>query len=131
MGKARPQASVVLDAGALIAFERGDPRMRPLVREALKDGARLVIPAGVLAQVWRGSARQAPLRALVKGPATSVPALDQVLAEAAGVLCGRAGTSDVIDASVVLIARRERAAVVTSDVDDLRHLDPALPLEPI
>jgi hypothetical protein len=131
VGKARPQASVVLDAGALIAFERGDPRMRALVREALKDGARLVIPAGVLGQVWRGSARQAPLRALVKGPTTSVPALDQVLAEAAGVLCGRAGTSDVIDASVVLIARRERAVVVTSDVDDLRHLDPALALERI
>jgi predicted nucleic acid-binding protein len=131
VGKARPQASIVLDAGALIAFERGDARMRALVREALKDGARLVIPAGVLAQVWRGSARQAPLRALVKGPTTSVPALDEVLAEAAGVLCGRAGTSDVIDASVVLLARRERAAVVTSDVDDLRHLDPALALERI
>jgi len=60
-----------------------------------------------------------------------VPALDQILAEAAGALCGRAGTSDVIDASVVLTARRERARVVTSDVDDLRHLDPDLPLERI
>jgi hypothetical protein len=77
------------------------------------------------------SARQAPLRALVKGPTTSIPFLDQPLAEAAGVLCGRTGTSDVIDASVVLVARRERAVVVTSDVDDLRRLDPALPLERI
>lgn len=130
MGKARHQA-VVLDAGALIAFERGDARMRALVREALKTGVRLVIPAGVLGQVWRGAARQAPLRALVKGPTTIVPALDQVLAEAAGVLCGRAGTSDVIDASVVLIARRERAIVVTSDEGDLRRLDPRLPMERI
>jgi rRNA-processing protein FCF1 len=130
MGKARPQA-VVLDKGALIAFERGDARIRALVREALKTGARLVIPAGVLGQVWRGAARQAPLRALVKGPTTVVPTLDQVLAEAAGVLCGRAGTSDVIDASVVLVARRERASVITSDVDDLRHLDPRLSLERI
>lgn len=56
---------------------------------------------------------------------------DQVVAETAGVLCGRAGTSDVIDASVVLVARRERAVVVTSDVDDLRRLDPTLPLERI
>jgi rRNA-processing protein FCF1 len=130
MGKARPQA-VVLDTGALIAFERGDARIRALVREALRTGARLVIPAGVLGQAWRGTARQAPLRALVKGPTTVVPALDQVLAEAAGVLCGRAGTSDVIDASVVLVARRERASVITSDVDDLRHLDPRLSLERI
>ena len=130
MGKARPRA-VVLDAGALIAFERGDERMRALVREALKAGARLVVPAGALGEVWRGSPRQAPLRALVEAPTTVVPILDQVLAEAAGVLCGRAGSSDAIDASVVLVARRERAVVVTSDVDDLRRLDPKLPLERI
>jgi hypothetical protein len=130
VGKSRPQA-LVLDAGALIAFERGDGRMRALVREALKKGVRLIIPAGVLGQVWRGDPRQARVRAVVKGPTTVVPALDQVLAEAAGVLCGRAGTSDMIDASVVLIARRERAVVVTSDVDDLERLDPGLPLERI
>jgi hypothetical protein len=130
VGKARSQA-VVLDAGALIAFERGDARMRALVREALKEGVRLVIPAGALGQVWRGAPRQAPLRALVKGPTTVVPALDHLLAGAAGILCGRAGTSDVIDASVVLVARRERAVVVTSDVVDLRRLDPSLPLERI
>jgi hypothetical protein len=40
MGKARPR-TIVLDAGALIAFERGDARMRALVREALKTGVRL------------------------------------------------------------------------------------------
>lgn len=132
MGKARPRAPIVLDAGALVAFERGDARMRALVREALRVGVGLVIPAAVLGQVWRGSARQAPLHALVKGPTTRVPSLDQVLAEAAGVLCGRAGTSDVVDASVVLVARREgAAAVITSDVDDLRRLDPRLPLERI
>src|SRR5262249_38347475 len=91
MGKARPRTGV-LDAGALIAFERGDARMRALVREAVKTGTRVVIPAGVLGQVWHGAARQAPLPALVKGPTTVVPALDQVLAEASGVLCGRAGT---------------------------------------
>ena len=130
MGKARPEA-VVLDAGALIAFERGDARIRALVREAIRAGTRLVIPAGALGQVWRGAARRAPLRALVKGPTTLVPALDQVLAEAAGVLCGRVGTSDVVDASVVLVARRERAVVVTRDVDDLRRLDPALRVERI
>lgn len=128
MGKARSQA-IVLDAGALMAFERGDGRMRALVREALKSKARLVIPAGVLGQVWRGAARQAPVRALMKGPTTVVPPLDEVLAEGAGVLCGRAGTSDVIEASVVLVARREGAKIIASDMDDLRQLDSRLPLE--
>lgn len=98
MGKARTQtATVVLDAGGLIAFERADARMRALLRQAIASGARII----------------------------------QVLAEAAGVLCGRTGTADVIDASVVLTARRERAVVVTSAVDDLRRLDRALELQRI
>lgn len=130
MGKARPR-TVVLDAGALMAFERADAKMRALCREALRTGAKLVVPAGVVGQVWRNGARQVALGALLTGPTTTVPALDHVLAEAAGVLCGRTRTSDVIDASVVLIARREDAVVVTSDVDDVRHLDPALSIERI
>jgi predicted nucleic acid-binding protein len=130
MGKASPRA-VVLDAGALIAFERGDPRMRALCREALRTGARLVVPAAVVGQVWRDGARQVPLRALLAGSTTVVPPLDRVLAEACGLLCGRARTSDVVDASVVLTARRERAAVVTSDAGDLLRLDPSLDVHSI
>ena len=130
MGKTSPTA-VVLDAGALIAFERADPRMRALCREALRTGAKLVIPAGVLGQVWRDSARQVPLHALLTAKTTSIPVLDQIMAQAAGVLCGRAGTSDVIDATVALTARMEHAVVVTSDVEDIRQLDPSLAIEGI
>ena len=100
--------------------------MRALLREALAAGSRVVVPAGALAQVWRDGARQVPLRALLNGPRTVVAVLDQTLAEASGTLCGRRGMSDVIDASVVLTARRERAAVVTSDAGDLLRLDPTL-----
>lgn len=130
MGKTSP-AAIVLDAGALIAFERADPRMRALCREALRTGTKLVIPAGVLGQVWRDSARQVPLRALLTGETTSIPVLDQVMAQAAGILCGRSGTTDVIDATVALTARLEHAVVVTSDVDDIRRLDPTLAIERI
>jgi len=130
VGQTRP-VTVVLDAGALIALERGDGRMRALCREALRTGAQMVIPAGALGQVWRGGPRQAVLSALMSADTTRVPPLDRVLAQASGVLCARAGTSDVVDASVVLVARRERAVVITSDVDDLRALDPTLPLERI
>ena len=128
--KAAPQ-TVVLDAGALIAFERGDARMRALLRAALDADARMVIPAGVLAQVWRDPLKQVVLGALSRATTTAVVSLDQVLAEAAGVLCGKRKTSDVIDASVVLTARRERAVVVTSDVEDLRHLAPSVVLHRI
>ena len=130
MGKASPR-TVVLDAGALIALEKGDGRMRALCREAVGLGARLVVPSGVVGQVWRNGAKQVVVRALLDGPTTHVPVLDRVLAEAAGVLCARAGTSDVIDATVVLAAREERAIVVTSDPGDLRRLDPTLPIETI
>ena len=42
------------------ACERGAARMRALFRLALKEGVRLVIPAGALGQVWRRASRQAP-----------------------------------------------------------------------
>ena len=75
MGKESP-GTVVLDAGALIAFEKGDARMRALCREALRTRARLVVPAGVVAQVWRDGARQVLLRGLLSGATTeSVMAL--------------------------------------------------------
>ncbi len=130
MGKARHQA-IVLDAGALIAFERADPRMRALLREAARAKAKLVVPSGVVAQVFRNRARQVPLCALLDTESTTVPVLDRTLAEAAGSLCGRVGTRDVVDASVVLVAKRERAIIITSDVDDLRALDPSAVLERI
>ena len=130
MGQARTQ-TVVLDSGALIAFERGNGKLRALLREALKSKSKLVVPAGVLAQVWRDGPRQVLLRGLLNGPTTAVVALDQTLAEASGTLCGRTRTSDIVDASVVLTAKRERAVVVTSDVEDLKRLDSTLVLHRI
>jgi len=129
MGKARSRdvkspRTVVLDSGALIAFERGDERMRALLLEARASGARIVIPAGVIGQVWRTPATQVAIGSITRAAETTVISLDKVMAEAAGVLCGRRKTADVINASVVLTARREGSAViVTSDVDDLQHLD--------
>ena len=105
--------------------------MRALCREALRTGCELIIPAGVVAQVVRDRARQVVVRALLSGPTSRVPPLDRTLAEASGALCGRAGTIDIVDASVVLTARREGAWVLTSDVADLARLDPALRLERI
>jgi hypothetical protein len=123
--RARP---VVLDAGALIAFERNDRRVRTLVELAMVHGRRLHTPAGVVAQVWRDGGRQARLARLLGSGLLDVQALDRDEAQAVGVLCGRSGTADVVDASVALLARRLRAVVVTSDPDDLRRLDPLVNL---
>ena len=125
MGAPRP---VVLDAGALIAFERGDRRVRALLAEA----KRVVVPAGALGQAWCDGRRQVPLRALCNSPRTEVVPLDRPRAEAAGILCARSATSDLIDASVAIAARQEPGAVVvTSDPDDLRRLDPSMRIEAI
>lgn len=125
MGATRARG-VVLDSGALIEFEKGNARIRALVREAEQTSAVLTIPVGALAQAWRDGSRQARLAALVKSRTSDVALLDEPAAKAAGVLCGRAGTSDVIDASVVLTARERGVGVVTVDPDDLRRLDPDL-----
>jgi len=118
----------VLDAGALVAFERNDRRVRRLIELAAEHGASVYVPAGVVGQVWRDGSRQARLARLLKSGLLDVRDLDLEEARAAGTLCGMTATADVIDASVALLARRHDAAVVTSDPDDLRRLDALLPL---
>lgn len=109
-----------------MAFERNDRRVRRLVELAADHGRQLHVPAGVVGQVWRDGARQSRLARLVKSGVLDVRALDLDEARASGVACGTAGTADVIDASVVILARRHRATVVTSDPGDLHRLDPGL-----
>ncbi len=117
-----------LDTGALIALESGSRRMAVLVEEALASRAELAVPAGVLAQAWRGGAGQARIARLLRASVTSVVALDQRQALRVGARCASTGVTDVIDVSVALCARDRGHAVVTSDPDDLRAAEPSLML---
>ncbi len=119
---------LTLDTGALIAFERNDRRLVVLLARALERGLTFVVPAGVVAQAWRDGRKQARLARLLGSSELTVEGLDDIRARAAGQLCGAAGTKDVIDASVVLCARRRDHAIVTSDPDDLRRLDATIEL---
>ena len=119
-----------MDTGALIALESGSPRMRALVRTALEAGMPLAVPAGVLAQAWRASARQARLAQLLRASVTEVVVLDRRTALSVGKLCAATGASDVIDVSVVVCARERGHPVVTSDPGDLAAIDPELTLLP-
>jgi hypothetical protein len=121
-------SGAVFDTGALIGFERADRAVVAIVVRALEHGETLVVPAGAVARAWRDGRRQARLARLLASPVCEVVALDDLTARAAGQLCGLRGTSDVIDASVAVIARRRQMPVVTSDRDDLHHLDPSLEL---
>ena len=123
MGAKRPRP-VVLDAGALIAVDRADRRVIRLLE--LADDIH--VPAGALAQAWRNPARQVRLVRAVASEGIVVHSLDGVSARAAGQLCAATATSDVADASVVLLARIVDGVTVTSDADDLRRLDPGIDL---
>ena len=119
---------LTLDAGALIAFERNDRRVVALLARALAHELPLVVPAGVVGQVWRDGRRQARLARLLAADEVEVELFDDRRARAAGQLCGVKRTSDVIDASVVLGARERSDRVMTSDPDDLGRLDATLEL---
>lgn len=114
---------VTYDAGALIAAEAGERGIWVRHRRLLARDVLPVVPAGVLGQVWRGGP-QPELSRLLKS--CEVEPLDEELTRAAGVACARSGTSDVIDASVVVGAIRRGEGIITSDPKDLRRIAEAL-----
>jgi predicted nucleic acid-binding protein len=52
-------AGLTLDAGALIAYERGEERAREILAVAYARGLVPTIPAIALAEVWGGDAKDA------------------------------------------------------------------------
>jgi len=119
---------VVLDAGALIAVERGNRGVQALLERIKKGGTKMLVPAGVVAEVWRDGARQARVAKLLAAAETEVVPFNGHRARIAGVMLGVAGADDVVDASVVVCAREHGTdvPVLTSDPGDLRALDATL-----
>lgn len=108
---------VVYDAGALVAAERDDPHFRALHTRFVRQDRRILVPAPVLAQVWRAGARQVRLVWTLRG--CVVEPTTEELARSAGALLGRSKTTDAVDAIVVASAVPRRALIVTGDPDDL------------
>lgn len=117
---------ITLDAGGLIALDRGNRQVVVLLARAAERGVEVTIPATALAQAIRRPERQARLARLIRQPTTAVVPLDRVDATNAGRLLAASGTSDIVDAHVVICARRRGQRVVTSDPDDLARLDAAI-----
>jgi hypothetical protein len=109
----------VLDAGAFIALDRSDRRMWGRFEIARRTRTTLVTHGGIVAQVFRGNARQARLTMALA--AVAVVPVDDTLGRAAGRLLARSATSDAIDAALVAIARDDDR-ILTSDPDDLAQL---------
>jgi hypothetical protein len=121
-------AGVTLDAGGLIALDRNDRRVIVLLARAVETNSRVTIPSSALAQAIRRPERQARLSRLIRQPTSDVVPLDRVDAVNVGRLLAASGTSDVVDAHVVVCAHRSGQRVVTSDPTDLSLLDPTLEL---
>lgn len=118
----------VFDSGALIALERRAALLLDILDEVLHGAVQVVIPRTVIAQVWRGTPRQANVGRLIgaAGRPDSPVVIDELTAERAkeiGVAIGRTSHLDIVDAHVALAAAERGHAVLTSDDADIAHVD--------
>ena len=113
-------AGVTYDTGALVAAERNDRRMWSLHAAFLAEEVVPVVPAPVLAEAWRGGARQASLSRFLA--LCEVEPLSEDQARRVGVLAGKASHDDIVDVTVVEGAARRGDAVVTSDEQHIRRI---------
>jgi hypothetical protein len=111
------------DTGVLIAAERGDRPMWAAHRRILEQGIRPTVPSTVFAQAWRGGP-QAQLSRLLTG--CDIREFTEGHARVVGRVLRDTGSSDVVDASVVVMARTRAEEVLTSDPDDLQPIAEAL-----
>jgi hypothetical protein len=79
-----------------------------------------VVPAPVLAQAWRGGARQAGLARVLR--MCDVEPMSEELAKGVGILVSQSDHDDIVDVAVVEGAIRRGDGVVTSDAGHMREI---------
>ena len=109
----------VYDAAVLVAADRSERRAWAEHKARLELGAIPLVPAPVVAQVSR-SPRQVQLRRFLTGCLIVSPGESE--AHKAGRLLGMARMTDVVDAVVVTVALRNKAVILTGDMDDMERL---------
>lgn len=109
----------ILDAGALVAIDRRDRNIGAQLRVLQRQGTPLRVSAAVLGQVWRDGRKQANLARVIAG--CGVEEVGREDGKRIGELLGRAGSADVVDAHVALVASHADL-ILTSDPGDIRRL---------
>lgn len=115
---------VTYDTGALIAADRNDRRTWALHAGFLAEEVAPTVPTPVLAEAWRGGARQANLARFLALCATEDLSVAQ--AKAVGTLASKASHDDIVDVTVVEGAIRRRDAIVTSNHTHIRKIADAV-----
>lgn len=116
--ESRASTGFTFDTGALIALERGDHRMRVVMRLARLDNVRIVVPTVVLGEWWRGRSK---VRDTIVA-SVQVEPLGESLAKVAGEALAKVRGATFIDAVVMASAAQRGDAVYTSDQGDLDRL---------
>ena len=111
---------LILDSGAVIAWARGDARVRAMLTRALELGLDVRIPVAVLAETLRGGPSDAPVHRVRN--AVDVFPTGESTGRLAGALLGRTGGTNTVDALVAAEAITTTADVLTGDVDDFEVL---------
>ncbi len=111
-------AGFTFDTGALIALERSDRRMREVLKLAIADQVRIVVPAVVVGEWWRGPSR---VRDQILASVIIEP-LGTSLAKLAGEALAQVRGATLVDATVMASAAQRGDVVYTSDVGDLDRL---------
>lgn len=114
--------TVVLDSEGLSKAAARDEWTAALIKQALREQGRVVVPAITLAEVLRGGQRDASVHHALKQYA--VEDITAGLGRAAGEILGQADSDKTVDAVVAAVAanQRGRVLVLTSDVEDLTAL---------
>ena len=110
-------------AGVFIALEKPSQRrvVLALVDKMQAEGIEPVTNDAALAQAWRDPSKQVPMAMLVEAT-TVYPFGDP---RAIGRRCAIAGTNDVVDASLAVLADQLDLTIVTTDPGDMAQLNVA------
>jgi predicted nucleic acid-binding protein len=120
--QAPPPQRLILDSGSVIALSRNDGRARAALAAAWEAGVEVSIPAVVVTETIRGTAKDAPVNRVIKAVG-EVTIVDERAARSAGALLGATRSNSTVDAMVVASAVELGGGVVlTGDPDDLGAL---------
>ena len=111
--------ALILDAGALIAFESSNPIVLALLSDAHARSVPVKTTSAATAQVWRDKSKQVQLTMLLRG--VDEQPIDEASSPKIGMILAAASVTDIVDASVVEIAS-DGDEILTSDPHDLAHL---------